>query len=311
MQNVLHNSTNTEFAYLINLLQQDTFSGNASFFSFSGRVLVAHKLMEKHKNDFAGIIELIGELDACRSIAQIVKEFTNRSVHYCLADLYQADRPHMKLINFWNPFVDYRKVVTNNIELGGDNKELLVILTGSNTGGKSTVGLKGTLLSLYLAHTIGIAPADTCRASLFNDLCSYLHVLDDTASGQSSFQAEVNRSQALIKAIKALPQDQYAFVVIDELFKGTSPEKGTSGAYKIVKHIAQFDNVMCIVATHFKELTQLEEETDGNCINMKIDVYEDEHGNLVRPHKLEYGVSTQNIADAIMQSHFEDINFDL
>lgn len=305
-QNLFGND-NKDVTYLTNLLQKNTFNGDASFFSLSGRVLSANKLMDQYKDAFAGIIELMGELDACLSVAKVVKEFANARVHYCFVNLHTNTRPGMQLTNFWNPFVDHTKVVTNNIALGGDKKEKLVVLTGSNTGGKSTVGLKGSLIALYMGHTLGIAPADICDASLFHDFCSYLHVLDDTASGHSSFQAEVNRAQSLLKMAKSLPANQCAFIVIDELFKGTTPEQGSSNAYKIVKALSQFDNVMCIVATHFKDLTQLPEETDGLCVNMKIDVYKDEQGSLVRPHKLEYGISTNNVADVIMQSHFEDI----
>ncbi len=308
---LLHNSNADDFTYLVDLLKEGTFEGDASFFSLSGRVLAAHKLMEQEKNKFAGAIELMGELDACLSVAKLYKQFEQRRVGYCFANLYQANHPHMKLQSFWNPFVDYKSVVANDIELGGQKKEQCVVLTGSNTGGKSTVGLKGSLISLYLAHTLGIAPADQCEASLFTDFCSYLHVLDDVASGESSFQAEVNRANALIKTVKQLPTDQYAFIVIDELFKGTSPEKGAPGAYKVIKHLAQYDNVIFIIATHFKELTKLELETKGRCVNMKIDIYEDEQGNLIRPYKLEYGVSDRNIADTIMQSNLDDINFDL
>lgn len=308
---LLHNESADNFTYLVDLLKKNTFEGDASFFSLSGRVLAAHKLMDEQKDRFAGAIELMGELDACLSVAKLYKQFEQRRVGYCFADLYQAHRPHMKLEGFWNPFVDYKSVVTNAIELGGQNKEQYVVLTGSNTGGKSTVGLKGSLISLYLAHTLGIAPADACTASQFTDFCSYLHVLDDVASGESSFQAEVNRANALIKTVKQLPKDQYAFIVIDELFKGTSPEKGAPGAYKVIKHLAQYDNVIFIIATHFKQLTELEQETQGRCVNMKIDIYEDEQGNLVRPHKLEYGISDRNIADTIMQSNLDDISFDL
>jgi hypothetical protein len=311
VDNLLHNTGNKDFNYLIELLQKPTFEGDASFFSLSGRVLAAQKFAEQEKDNFAKAIELIGELDACLSIAKLYRQFQERSVKYCFAELYNADRPHIKLSKFWNPFIDYTVVVPNDVELGGSKREQIVVLTGSNTGGKSTVGLKGSLISLYLAHTLGIAPADECYASLFTDFCSYLHVLDDVASGESSFQAEVNRANALLKAVKQLPKDQYAFIVIDELFKGTSAEKGASGAYKVIEHIAKFDNVICIIATHFKDLTQLPTNTDGHCVNMKIDVYEDEQGNLVRPFKLEYGVSDRNVAGAIMQSHLDDIVFDM
>lgn len=311
LDNLLNNNNNKDFTYLTELLKKRTFEGDASFFSLSGRVLAAQKFVEQERDNFAGAIELIGELDACLSIAKLYKQFQDRSVKYCFAELYTGDRPHIKLSRFWNPFVDYTVVVPNDIELGGPKKEQIVILTGSNTGGKSTVGLKGSLISLYLAHTLGVAPADECYASLFTDFCSYLHVLDDVASGESSFQAEVNRANALVKAVKQLPKDQYAFIVIDELFKGTAAEKGASGAYKVVNYLASFDNVICIIATHFKDLTQLSSNTDGHCVNMKIDIYEDESGDLVRPFKLEYGVSDRNVAGAIMQAHFDDIAFDM
>lgn len=311
VDSLLHNKNSKDFNYLIELLQKPTFEGNASFFSLSGRVLTAQKFAEQEKDNFAKAIELIGELDACLSVAKLYKQFQERSVKYCFAELYNADRPHVKLSRFWNPFIDYTIVVPNDIELGGQKKEHIVILTGSNTGGKSTVGLKGSLIGLYLAHTLGIAPADECQASVFTNFSSYLHVLDDIASGESSFQAEVNRANALVKSVKQLPKDKYAFIVIDELFKGTAAEKGASGAYKVVDYLATFDNVICIIATHFKDLTQLPLNTDGHCVNMKIDIYEDEQGNLVRPFKLEYGVSDRNVAGAIMQSHLDDIVFDM
>lgn len=310
-QDLLHSSEQNNFTNLVDLLLKDTFTGDASFFSLSGRVLAAHTLMEQERDKFAGMIELMGELDACLSIAKLYKQFEQRRVNYCFADLHNTNRPYMKIQSFWNPFVDYTVVVPNDIELGGDQTEQSVILTGSNTGGKSTIGLKGSLIGLYLAHTLGIAPAELCEASRFTDFCSYLHVLDDVASGESSFQAEVNRANTLIKAVKQLPRDQFAFIVIDELFKGTSPEKGSPGAYRVVKHLAGYDNVMFIIATHFKELTQLEQDTQGHCVNMKIEIHEDEYGNLIKPYKLERGISVCNVADAIMQSNLDEINFDL
>jgi hypothetical protein len=298
---ILHRTEKDDFTTLITMLQTDTFKGEASFFSRSGRVLTATKLVEKERDKFAGAIELLGELDVCVSAAKLYKEFEHRRVKFCFADIQKKNKPCIKLQDFWNPFVDYNTVVTNDIELGGSRPEQHVILTGSNTGGKSTVGLKGSLISTYLAHTLGLAPASACELSVFSDFSSYLHVVDDVASGESAFQAEINRANSLIKVVKGLSKDRFAFIVIDELFKGTSPEKGAPGASKVVQYLAGFENVVFIIATHFKELTQLEEEK-SSIVNMKMEIFEDENGNLIKPYKLEKGISTHNVANNLMEA---------
>jgi hypothetical protein len=311
VDDLLRHSQDDDFKKLVSLLDSNTFVGESSFFSLSGRVLAAHELMKTEKNKFAGAIEVVGELDACLSIAKLYRQCADRRAGYCFVELEQTVKPHIDLKGFWNPFVDHNVVVANDIALGGESVEQNVVLTGSNTGGKSTVGLKGTLISLYLAHTFGIAPAESCNASIFNDFCSYLHILDSVASGESAFQAEINRAQSLIRAVNGLKEDEFAFIVIDELFKGTSPEKGAPGAYKVIKHLAGRKNVVFIIATHFKLLTELKDEVDS-VRNMKLEIYEDENGNLVKPYKLEEGISTQNIADILMESGLDiaDLNFE-
>lgn len=307
---LLHRTEKNDFTTLVKLLQTNTFVGESSFFSLSGRVLAANKLVVLERDKFAGAIELMGELDACVSAAKLYKQFEDRRVSFCFANIEQASRPHINLQSFWNPFVNFKVVVANDLELGGSRAEQHVVLTGSNTGGKSTIGLKGTLISVYLAHTLGLAPAAACELSVFTDFSSYIHVVDDVASGESAFQAEINRANSLIKAVKSLSEDQFAFIVIDELFKGTSPEKGAPGARKVVQHLAGHENVVFIIATHFKELTTLADEVDS-IVNMKIEIFEDEAGNLIKPYKLEEGVSTHNVADNLMELglDIDNLNF--
>ena len=301
IDSLLYRHEEDDFAKLVKLLQTDTFTGEASFFSLAGRILVAHKLAATERDKFAGAIELLGELDACVSAAKLYLQFIDRSVNFCFADIVPARKPHLLLQDFWNPFVDFNVVVPNNLELGGSCSEQHVVLTGSNTGGKSTVGLKGTLISMYLAHIYGLAPATACELSVFSDFSSYIHVTDDVASGESAFQAEINRANSLIKAVKSLQENQFAFIVIDELFKGTSPEKGAPGACKVVRYLANYPNVITITATHFKEMTELEQEIPS-IVNMKMEIFEDEAGVLQKPYKLEKGISTHNIADKLMES---------
>lgn len=299
-QMLLHPMQQDDFTTLVELLKTKTFTGEPSFFSCAGRIFAATKFAESERDKFAGVIELIGELDACLSVAKLYKEYQGRRVSYSVVDVVERETPCIQLEGFWNPFVDHNVVVPNDIFLGGKNPEQHVILTGSNTGGKSTVGLKGTLLSLYLGHTFGIAPASRCYISRFSTFSSYLRVTDDLASGESAFQAEINRANALIKSVNGMEADQCAFVVIDELFKGTSPEKGMPAASKVTRYLADRKNVIFILATHYKELTELEKEIPS-IVNMKMEIFEDASGNLIKPYKLEKGVSTHNVAENLLE----------
>jgi DNA mismatch repair ATPase MutS len=284
---------------LIALLQTNTFKGKASFFSWSGRVLAANKLMEAHKQEFAQAMLALGELDACLAIAKLIKKFENKRVGYCFVEFVEDETPYLKLEDYWNPFVNPETVVTNSIEFGGQQPRAIIV-TGSNTGGKST-NLKAIMISVLLARTFGIAPARSATMTPFAYMGTSMNVSDNTAKGDSLFQAEVKRAERLVNTIDAL-RDEFGILIIDELFTGTAAEKGAFAAKRVAEHLAKSQNAILILATHFPELTKLEQETNL-FKNYKVDVYKDEQGNLIRPFKLEPGVSTSNIADDILHEH--------
>lgn len=304
-----YNSSNESFNQLLELLQTNTFKGNASFFSLSGRVLTANKLMQETKDNFSSMLAAIGEVDACLSMAKLYKKMQNERVKYCFVNFVETATPYICLQEFWNPFVDQRTVVTNSLELGNGTNASKIILTGSNTGGKSTI-LKAIMMNLLMGHTFGIAPATSMTVSPFAFLGSYLRVNDDTALGESKFKAEVMRAKMLCDTLGSLEKNQFGFVVIDELFTGTG-EKAATAATKVAEKIGSLDNNLFILATHFSSLTQLEEAHPNVFKNYKTDVYKDEAGNLVRPFKLETGISDSNVANEILQEQMTDIDFEI
>lgn len=307
----LYGSSRTEgLAKLIDLLQTNTFKGSASFFSLSGRVLAGYRLMIDEKEQFAPALVALGEIDACLSMAKLYKKMQHERVGYCFVDFVKTDTPSLNIQDFWNPFVNHNEVVVNSLALGEGADASKIILTGSNTGGKSTI-LKAIMMSLLLSHTFGVAPAKAMTLSPFAFIGSYLRVNDDTALGESKFKAEVMRAKMLCDTMTSLPQDQFGFIVIDELFTGTGSEKAANAAYKVAQRLAGLDNNLYILATHFPLLTELEKDNTGLIKNMKVDVFKDEKGNLVRPFKLEEGVSTSNVANDILNEQITGINFDI
>jgi hypothetical protein len=296
----------TSFDSLVSLLQKNTFKGDASFFALSGRVLAAFELMKQSKNEFAECIEALGELDALLSIAKLYKKMSHADVSYSFAEYISAQQPIVNAQGFWHPLIAVEKVVPNDIMLGDADHN--VILTGSNTGGKSTI-LKSMMLSILFAQTLTVAPVQSITLTPFAYIGSYLHIQDDVAEGHSLFKKEVLSAQSLIEKTQRLQNNEFGFVVMDELFTGTASEKGAHAAYKVAERLAQNPNLLYVLATHFPLLTTL--ENTGACTNYKVDVIKQDDGTIIRPFKLEKGISTTSIADDILHAEISDIDFSL
>jgi hypothetical protein len=297
-----------EYKTLINLLSKNTFKGAPSVFSFSGRVLAAHTLMKESKKELSQSLQLLAELDACLAIAKVYKEHAATSANkaaYCFVEYKECDTPYMHLEHFWNPFIPAHSAITNTITLDSVQLPQAVILTGSNTGGKSTL-LKAILINLLLAQTCGIAAAQKAIITPFAHLGSSLNITDNTAEGQSLFQAEIDRSKSIVNAIDGLPLKNFAFFGIDELFTGTAVEKGQAAAINMVRYLASKKSCLFIFATHFSEVTKLEQETAGICKNMKMEAFI-KNNSIVRLFKLEDGISCSSVANHMLQNQLSEI----
>lgn len=295
---------NKGFAKLISLLQRNG-TQDISMLWNSGHVLVAHKLIDEHKEVFEGVAEIVGEVDACLSLAKLYKEYEAQRVKYCFAQITDQEKPQFSLKGMWHPLLDQETAVTNDFAMGGDQKQHGII-TGSNTAGKSTVGLKSPLISLYLAHSLGIAPATVCNTSRFNAFGSYLHVVDDTASGESAFQAEINRVKDICDMIEKVPKDKHVFVVLDELFRGTAAQASEHGTYKVAKYFGEKSNIISLLATHVKKVTELAHIAKHH-VNFVIDAKIAQDGSIERDFKIKEGISDTNIAMKLFEKDLGQI----
>ena len=302
-------TTHDDLHQLVQLLVTKTFTGKASFFSITGRVLAAYTLMQEQKDNLIKEVMILGEIDACFAAAKLYRESQNNRVVYSFAQYQDSETPHIKVTDFWNPLVDKSVVVTNSMELGKPLVERNMILTGSNTGGKSTM-LKAMALNVLMAQTLTIVPAKAYESTPFAYLATYMNINDDTATGNSLFKAEVLRTKKLVEAAAMLTGKNFGFVVIDELFTGTDADKAAEGAYKVAYHLSQSPNTCFILATHFtKTIPALEVDTNGICRNFKIDADKDTDGTIKRSFKIEPGISSNNIALTILHDELTDIDF--
>lgn len=128
----------------------------------------------------------------------------------------------------------------------------------------------------------------------FSKVNTYLNI-SDVAGVESLFQAEMRRAYELIQEIQSLPLNKFSFVAMDEMFTGTNPREGTAGAYGIAKKLSLIQNSMCLLATHFYKLTELEQSTD-TFENYKVLAYKQPDGSYKYPFLLVKGISDQAIA---------------
>lgn len=302
-RNYKDKNLSAEYQKLVAMLEKPTFEGEPSFFSHKGRVLASFQMMQNSKNNFTTLLKVIGKVDALCSIAQLYKKHEANNARYSFARYKTENIPSVSLAGFWSPFVSSEKAIVNDVEQGGEHHNNIIV-TGPNAGGKST-HLKGITLCILLAQTIGIAPAHAIEFSPFAKINTYLNI-SDTAGQESLFQAEMRRAFELIKSITTLKPDQFSFGIMDEMFTGTNPLEGIAGAYGIMKKLASIPNSICLLATHFGKLTDLEQETD-TVANYKVSATKMPDGGYTYPFKLEKGISHQAIAlDLLKFQGFDD-----
>jgi len=273
----------------------------------AGAVLTAYKNLREVKHELHSLMRAIGEIDLYVSLAQLYKGYESLNVHYTFAIFNDNPQASLQLTDVWNPFIDSNTVVPNNISMGNQGGYSHMLLTGSNTGGKSTF-LRAIALAALMAQTIGIVPASYAHLTPFNDIIVLLNVSDDPTNKESTFAAEGSRARGLLQRVTNLEHNQRALIFIDELFKGTSHQEGLKWACAVTHYLARSkSNIITLFATHFHELTHLERSTQGRFKNYHLDAHRTTRSGsgYSCSYQLQEGPCTVNIASDIMRQKLD------
>lgn len=157
-----------------------------------------------------------------------------------------------KIIDFENmrhPLLNVENIVTNDFEIGKDYKS--VVITGSNTGGK-TVTIKTIGLFILMAKSGMFLPCTGAKVYPFEK------VFADIGDDQSIQQNLSTFSSHMTNIIEILEQsNEKTFVILDEICAGTDPVEGAVLAQVILEKLAQKE-VLSTITTHYGELKTLE-----------------------------------------------------
>lgn len=206
----------------------------------------------------AGLTSLVkDEIKALILSEEILSEIDFHFAKARYAVKIQAIEPEIvthKFVEFENmkhPLLigNVENVVTNNFEIGKDYKS--VVITGSNTGGK-TVTLKTIGLFILMAKAGIFLPCTEAKVYPFEN------VFADIGDDQSILQNLSTFSSHMTNIINILNlSNDKTFVLLDEICAGTDPVEGAVLAQVILEKLAE-KNVMSTVTTHYGELKALE-----------------------------------------------------
>ena len=177
--------------------------------------------------------------------------------------------------------------VPNDIRLNHKDS-LVVLITGPNMAGKSTV-LRQTALICLMAQMGGFVPAKKARLPVLDKIFTRVGATDYLSRGQSTFMVEMKETANILNNATSK-----SLVILDEIGRGTSTYDGLSIAWAVAEHLLFKDKkgVKTLFATHYHELTALARQ-HTKVKNLHVEVKEHEN-RIYFLHTLREGATSKS-----------------
>ncbi|WEV37931.1 DNA mismatch repair protein MutS [Lactobacillus sp. ESL0677] len=250
------------------------------------------KLREEVKKYIAALQKLaaqLASLDVFCSFAQVAEEN-----NYCRPAFHSANQD-VKVVAGRHPVVE--KVmkagayIPNDVKLDEDTN--IFLITGPNMSGKSTYMRQMALIAV-MAQVGSFVPADSADLPIFDQIFTRIGAADDLISGQSTFMVEMTEANAALQSAT-----KRSLVLFDEIGRGTATYDGMALAGAIVQYLHDEVGAKVLFATHFHELTAMEQKL-SHLKNIHVGATE-ENGKLIFLHKILPGPADQSYGIHVAQ----------
>lgn len=185
--------------------------------------------------------------------------------------------------------------VSNDTLIDMDERSMLII-TGPNMSGKSTY-MRQTAIIVLMAQIGCFVPADSAEIGVTDRIFTRIGASDNLAYGQSTFYIEMSELAGILRNATSR-----SLIILDEIGRGTSTFDGLSIAWATASYLADPSHrVRTMFATHYHELTELEDEKVG-IHNLSVAAAEDGndvvflHNIIEGPASKSYGIHVARIA---------------
>ena len=200
--------------------------------------------------DIAAAAEFLARVDVLFTLAEVAdrEDFVRPEIN---------DDGLIEIVDGRHPVVEKmltaERFVPNSIRLDDEQQQVLII-TGPNMAGKSTV-LRQVALMVLMAHVGSFVPAARASICRTDRIFTRVGALDNLAQGQSTFMVEMEETANICNNAT-----EKSLVILDEIGRGTSTFDGLSIAWAVAEHLHELGGrgVKTLFATHYHELTALE-----------------------------------------------------
>lgn len=195
------------------------------------------------------VAKAIAELDAILALAVVA--FENRYVRptvdtSLILDVKDGRHPVLERILPRGLYVSNDSLLCGNSE-----RNQMIILTGPNMAGKSSL-LRQVALITILAQMGSFVPCREARIGLVDRIFTRIGAVDDLTQGQSTFLVEMSETTQC-----CLSATERSLVLLDEVGRGTSTYDGVAIAWSVAEYLTGTVKARTIFATHYHELNGL------------------------------------------------------
>lgn len=194
----------------------------------------------ERQSEWLQVISCLAELDCLISLSKSMIDMGPYSTRPIFTDdgsfkLEQVYHPCLmdSVVNF----------IPNDINF--TNETSLLLITGPNMGGKSTI-LRQACVSIILAQIGSYIPAKTLILKPFDRVFCRIGADDKILEGKSTFFMEMEESFNIVSEAT-----ESSFVIFDELGRGTSTYDGVALAYGVLKYLVENLKCKTMFSTHY------------------------------------------------------------
>lgn len=210
----------------------------------------------------------IAEVDVFAGLAQVAREYKYIRPVVDNSDLLKIEEGRHSVIE---ASLERETFIPNDVHF--NELERLLVITGPNMAGKSTY-IRQVALIVLLAQIGSFVPAKSAQVGIIDKLFTRIGASDDLSRGQSTFMVEMSETANILNNATSR-----SLVILDEIGRGTSTYDGIAIAWSVAEYLLtqKEKRAKTLFATHYFELTRLEEEIPG-AVNYNVAVHESDKG---------------------------------
>jgi hypothetical protein len=258
------------------------FNGSCLFNLHVLKTLILWK--NKHALALEEWLSVIGEFEMLNSLANL--SFNNPE--FVFPSLNTNNE--ISFANLSHPLLNAKSRVGNNVNF---QPQSFLILTGSNMSGKSTF-LRSLGVNMVLTGMGSAICATKANVHPLPVLVS-MRLSDSLSDSESYFFAEIKRLKQIMDELEKEP----AFVLLDEILRGTNSDDKRNGTIEVIKKV-MVKKAIGAIATHDIEVCLTTNEYPDQLVNKCFEV-EIRNNDLFFDYTLRDGICKNKSATFLMK----------